>query len=200
MPDRSAICAALLAGAMVAMPVRAGAGWEAAERIETYAVEGATGLELYRSIGRNGPRIGPTRAIAYTTFDLKWSRDYREANGNCRLDSVKPWLTLIYKLPEAPPNLPAETAARWQRFIAGIRAHERVHGDIIVEMVKKIEVFSSGLSADNDPGCRKVRAILQKRLGELSNEQRQKSRDFDREELGSGGNVHRLVLELVNGG
>ena len=55
--------------------------WEAAEKVETYRIDGATGLELYRSIGRNGPQLGPTRAIAYTTFDLKWSRDYREEGG-----------------------------------------------------------------------------------------------------------------------
>ncbi|MCC0043436.1 MAG: DUF922 domain-containing protein [Brucellaceae bacterium] len=186
-----ALCALLLAGQT------ATAGWQAAEKVETYAVQGTTGLELYRSIGRNGPKLGPTRAIAYTTFDLKWSRDYRESGGGCRLASVKPWLTIIYKLPKAPADLPASTAARWERFIAGIRAHERVHGDIIIDMVKKIEAFSSGLSADNDPGCKKVRATLQKRLGELSNEQRQKGRDFDRDELGPGGNVHRLVLDLV---
>jgi predicted secreted Zn-dependent protease len=172
--------------------------WEAVEKVETYRVEGATGLALYRSIGERGPKAGPTRAIAYTTFDLKWSRDYREAGGGCRLAAVKPWLTIIYRWPEAPPDLEPQTAARWQRFIEGIRAHERVHGDIIVDMVKKIEAFSTGLSADNDPGCRQVRATLQRRLGELSNEQRQKSRDFDRLELSQGGNVHKLVLGLVD--
>lgn len=188
---------AIAALVFAALPARA--GWEAVEKIETYKVEGSTGLELYRSIGERGPKAGPTRAIAYTTFDLKWSRDYREEGGDCRLAAVKPWLTIIYRWPEAPPGLPAETAARWQRFIEGIRAHERVHGDIIVDMVKKIEAFSTGLSAENDPGCKKVRATLQQRLGELSNEQRQASRDFDRLELSQGGNVHRLVLGLVNG-
>ncbi|MBO6719192.1 MAG: DUF922 domain-containing protein [Rhizobiaceae bacterium] len=190
------ILAIATAACLAAFPALA---WEATEKVETYRIDGTTGLELYRSIGRNGPQLGPTRAIAYTTFDLKWSRDYREQGGGCRLAAVRPWLTIIYKLPEAPPGLAADTAERWQRFIAGIRAHERVHGDIIVDMVRKIEAFSTGLSADNDPGCRKVRATLQQRLGELSNAQRQASRDFDRAELGSGGNVHRLVLELVNG-
>jgi predicted secreted Zn-dependent protease len=186
---------ALVAACLAATPAQA---WQAAEKIETYRVEGATGLELYRSIGERGPKAGPTRAIAYTTFDLKWSRDYREEGGGCRLAAVKPWLTIIYRWPQAPSDLPPDTAARWQRFIEGIRAHERVHGDIIIDMVKKIEAFSTGLSAENDPGCRQVRATLQKRLGELSNEQRQKSRDFDRDELSDGGNVHRLVLDLVN--
>lgn len=195
---RRMIASFALACASFALATAPGYSWDAVERVETYAIEGTTGLELYRSIGRNGPKIGPTRAIAYTTFDLKWSRDYREADGGCRLAAVKPWLTIIYKLPKAPANLPAPTAARWQRFIAGIRAHEHVHGEIIIDMVKEIEAFSAGLSADNDPGCSKVRATLQKRLGELSNEQRRKSRDFDRDELGAGGNVHKLVLDLVN--
>lgn len=193
---RFCIRIALAAACLAATPALA--DWQAAERIETYRVEGATGLELYRSIGERGPKAGPTRAIAFTTFDLKWSRDYREEAGGCRLASVRPWLTIIYRWPEAPPGLEPQVAARWQRFIEGIRAHERVHGAMIVEMVKKIEAFSTGLAADNDPGCHKVRATLQKRLGELSAEQREKSRDFDRVELSQGGNVHQLVLGLVN--
>jgi predicted secreted Zn-dependent protease len=191
---RTIAAIAFIAAFLAAAPAHA---WQAVEKVETYRIEGATGLELYRSIGKNGPQLGPTRAIAYTTFDLKWSRDYREASGGCRLASVKPWLTIIYKLPDAPSGLPADTA-RWRRFIEGIRAHERVHGEIIIDMVKKIEAFSTGLSAGNDPGCKKVRAALQQRLGELSNAQRQASRDFDKAELGAGGNVHRLVMDLVN--
>ncbi|HEX7635227.1 MAG TPA: DUF922 domain-containing protein, partial [Noviherbaspirillum sp.] len=77
--------------------------------------------------------------------------------------------------------------------------HERVHGDHILDMVKKIEAFSIGLRAENDAKCQKVRAVLQQRLGELSNEQRQRGRDFDRDELSPGGRVHQLILALVNG-
>jgi predicted secreted Zn-dependent protease len=41
---------------------------------------------------------------------------------------------------------------------------------------------------------------MTKRLGALSNAQRQQSRDFDRAELSDGGQVHQLILDLVNGG
>lgn len=41
---------------------------------------------------------------------------------------------------------------------------------------------------------------MTKRLGEISRAQRQKSRDFDKAELSDGGNVHQLILNLVNGG
>jgi predicted secreted Zn-dependent protease len=41
--------------------------------------------------------------------------------------------------------------------------------------------------------------VLQKRLGELSDEQRRRGREFDRAEMAKGGNIQRLVLALVNG-
>ncbi len=176
------------------------ADWQPTQRVETYAVSGQSGIQLYQSIGANGPRIGVGPAIAYTTFDLKWSRDYREqADGGCTLATAKPWLVIITKLPKPAGKLPPVTQAAWETFIAGIAAHERVHGDMIVDMVRKIEAFSVGLTAADDPGCRKVREVLQKRLGELSQEQRAKSRDFDKVEMSDGGNVHRLILGLVNG-
>ena len=67
-------------------------------------------------------------------------------------------------------------------------------------MVKEIEAFSVGLSAPDDPNCKKIRTRLTERLAQISQAQRQKSRDFDRVELNDGGNVHLLILDLVNGG
>ncbi len=81
-----------------------------------------------------------------------------------------------------------------------MRDHERVHGDYIVEMVKQIEAATVGLTVPADPKCRKIREEMTKRLGALSQEQRQRSRDFDRVEMSPGGNVHTLILQLVNGG
>jgi predicted secreted Zn-dependent protease len=75
-----------------------------------------------------------------------------------------------------------------------------VHGEIINEMVKEIETLSVGFSVSGDPECRKIRTELTKRLSELSLAQRQRSRDFDRVELSEGGNIHQLILALVNGG
>lgn len=178
------------------------AGWKAAERIETYEVRGATGFELYESIGRNGPKVGrdgnDIRTIAYTTFDLKWSRDYRpQADGACKLVTARPHLAIITMLPKAAGKLSPELKARWETFVAGIRAHERYHAETIVDMVKAIEAYSVGLTVPDDPKCQKIRKVLTKRLGELSQEQRARGRAFDRVEMGPGGTVQRLVLELI---
>lgn len=187
--------------ALIGAPAAAHADWKPVERVETYRVSGRTGIDLYRSIGENGPNVGVGRAIAYTDFKLLWSRDYRpQPDGSCKLVTARPSLTITYRLPKASGNLPAATQQAWKTFLEGIAAHEKVHGDIIVDMVRQIEAVSVGLSAPADPECKKVREALQSRLGPLSQEQRRKSRDFDREEMRDGGNVHRLILALVNGG
>ena len=50
-----------------------------------------------------------------------------------------------------------------------------------------------------DPKCLKIKAELKKRLSELFVAHQQRNRDFDRVEMGDGGNIHQLILRLVNG-
>ena len=189
------------AAAIVWMPAAAHADWKPVEKIEHYRVSGSSGIDLYRSIGENGPQVGVGRAIAFTDFKLLWSRDYSpQPDGSCTLVSAHPSLTIIYRLPKASGDMPAATRRLWETFVNGVAAHEKVHGEFMVDLVKAIEATSVGLSAPNNPDCQKVRAELQSRLGPLSQEQRRRSREFDQVELTDGGNVHRLVLALVNGG
>ena len=183
--------------AFFAQPARA---WEAVEQVSTYPVSGGSGAELYQSIGESGPVIaGDRRTIAHTTFKLTWRRDYQERGGGCVLASAKPKLIITYTLPKPRGPVPSPVATSWKRFSDGLAAHERVHGQHIIEMVRAIEAVSTGLSAENDQGCKKVRATLQSHLKRLSDEQRGRGRAFDRIEMGAGGAVQKLVLDLVNG-
>lgn len=177
----------------------AAAQWQHQERIDSYAVSGSTGIELYRSIGENGPKAGVGRAIAYTTFELLWSRDYRPEAGGCRLASARPRLTIIYRLPEPAGKLPPATAALWARFIEGIRAHERVHGGIIEDTARRIEAATVGLTVAGDKGCKAIRQEVTRLVAGLGAEMKARHREYDRVEMSDGGNVHRLVLGLVNG-
>ncbi|GHC65762.1 DUF922 domain-containing Zn-dependent protease [Limoniibacter endophyticus] len=189
----------LLLAALLLSPLPAFA-WSPKERIETYAVNGSTGFALYQSIGERGPKASVGRTIAHTTFDLTWRRDYRpQADGSCVLASARPNLTIIYTWPEASGTQPFLLRPSWERFMAGVEKHERVHGEHILDMVKAIESYSVGLRAENDPKCQKIRQTLQQRLAQLSAEQRQRSREFDRAEFTDGGAVHQLILDLVNG-
>jgi predicted secreted Zn-dependent protease len=84
------------------------------------------------------------RTIAYTTFDLKWSLKYVPQASGCPLASARPHLIIIYRLPKVSGSLPVATRGLWDRFIEGIEAHERVHGEFILDMVKKIVSGVSG--------------------------------------------------------
>ena len=175
------------------------AEWKAAEKIVTYPVSGTTGMALYQSIGENGPVIGNgVRAIAHTTFKLLWSRDYQPRGTACVLASARPSLTITYTLPKPGSALSPAMKAKWDTFLAGIRKHEAVHGQNIRDLVGEIERVSVGLTVENDPGCKKIRDDLQGRLKVLSDARLKKESDFDRLEMSPGGNVHQLILALVN--
>jgi predicted secreted Zn-dependent protease len=169
--------------------------WQAVERVEAYAVQGATGLEIYQSIGERGPKLGVARVIAHTGFKLTWTRKYEPQGNACVITVNKPKLIITYTLPRLKSKLSGPMKARWDTFIAGVTAHEKVHGDFIKDMVKEIEAVSVGMTVEDDP---KIRPQLQARLGELSQAQRARSRDFDQVELNDGGNVHQLILQLVD--
>ena len=171
----------------------------AVEKVELYAISGSSGIELYRSIGERGPESRNGRAVALTDYRLTWTRKYMPEGGACRLVTAVPHLTLITHLPKPSGRLPPRTEALWNAFIAGITAHERVHGDIIRSTVDAIRAATEGLTVANDAGCRKIRAEVTSRVAALAEEMRRKNREFDRVEMGKGGNVQQLILALVNG-
>jgi predicted secreted Zn-dependent protease len=193
-----AIVVAVLASAAFCCSARA--EWTAREEIKSYSITGQTGPQLYASIGENGPRLGAGRVIAHTAFKLTWRRDYQRRGNDCVLASARPNLVITYTLPKARERLASPTAENWARFRAGVEAHERVHGQIIRDMVEEIVAMSVGLVEKDDPGCQKIRATLTERLRDISGRERARQRDYDQAEFSDGGAVHQLILMLVNGG
>lgn len=182
----------------IAFPAQA-AEWQAREQVKSYAISGTTGPELYASIGEKGPLIGKTRTIALTNWDLKWSRTYEPQGSSCRLVSAKPFLTITYSLPKPASTLGSATGHHWKTFIDGIAAHEKVHGGDIRAMVDDIIAATVGLTIENDPACKLIRSEVLTLVKAANEAYKIKSRTFDQAEMSDGGNVHRLILGLVNG-
>jgi predicted secreted Zn-dependent protease len=197
---RATIRIVLLLSAASGWGACAQAQWRYAEQVKTYPIAGQSGIELYSSIGESGPKVGShVRAIAHTDFKLTWSRNYvPQPDGSCTLQSARPNLTITFVLPKPVTNLPPELEKKWAVFIEGVRKHELVHAEQIKSMVAEIEKVSVGLSVPADPKCTKIRASLTEKLGEISRTRVKASQDFDRVELSEGGNVHQLILNLVN--
>jgi predicted secreted Zn-dependent protease len=190
----------ILLACMGSSPEIAQAEWQAIEKVQTYSIAGRTGPELYDSIGARGPEVAnKVRAIAHTNFKLTWTRKYEPQGDACVLVSARPKLIITYVLPKPAGRLPEPVRTGWETFINGVRDHEKVHGTFIKEMVGEIESASIGLSVADDADCQKIRLSLKERLSAISRAQQQRSRDFDRAELTEGGNIHQLILSLVNG-
>lgn len=190
----------MLLTCMGSAPQMAHAEWQAIEKIQTYSIAGRSGPELYESIGARGPEVAnQVRAIAHTNFKLTWTRKYEPQGDACVLVSARPKLIITYVLPKPASRLPEPVRTDWETFITGVGDHEKVHGTFIKEMVREIETASVGLSVADDADCQKVRLSLKERLSAISRAQQQRSRDFDRTELTDGGNIHQLILRLVNG-
>lgn len=181
-------------------PLPADAGDIRAKQVEkTYTISGTTGLELYQSIGAKGPRLGASSAIALTEFDLKWGRDYVRDGNDCVLPAVRHFLTITTTLPKPRGNLPPDLAARWRVFIDGIRAHEAVHGEYVVDMAQQIHDTTVGFRQPDDPNCKKIRKTIQVPIKAAFDRYKARNRAFEQSEMSDGGNVHQLILELVNG-
>jgi predicted secreted Zn-dependent protease len=168
---------------------------------KTYPISGTTGIALYESIGARGPRIrsGASSAIAKTDFDLKWGRDYKRDGKDCVLAAARPFLTITYTLPKPTEILPPDIAARWRIFIAGIRAHESVHGKYIADMAQEVYDTTVGFRQQNDPNCRAIRDAIQVPLKAAFARYKARNRAFEQAEMGAGGNVEQLILGLING-
>lgn len=162
---------------------------------KTYAVRGDTAYDLYVSIGENGPK----GAIAHTDYSLTWKRLFDEEAGDCRLVSARPIFTTTYILPQASGKLKPPLAKLWQDFIAGVRKHERQHGQMLQEMVKTTQRRIANARVENDKTCAKVKRVVSDIIDQERQTYKSRSRDFDHAELAEGGNLHQLILTFVNG-
>lgn len=161
-------------------------------------VDGSTGMALYRSIGVKGPKLSTgTRTIAYTDWSLKWGRDYVPDGSACRLKAVRPFLEITYKLPKARAKLAGETKRKWDTFVAGMAAHEKVHGELLHQMTEEVIRDTLNFRMDNDPKCRTIRAEVKRLALDAYARYRTASRDFDKAEMAEGGNIRKLVFGLI---
>lgn len=161
---------------------------------QPYSISGISGIELYRSIGEKGP----PGAIAETRYKLTWKRLFDEEGGSCSLVRFRPEITISIVLPKPDGKLTPEMQVRWERFIKGIRLHEMEHVRMIRSMVSETTGAVQGARVQNDKTCAKVKKEVSRRIDSALATYKAQSREFDRSELTEGGNVHRLILDLVN--
>jgi len=183
--------------ACVAVAGEAAAGVKVSERTRGYEITGRTGTALLAAMDRRGPKQGfLTRAIAQTSYSVSWRIEWVETRTACRVKSVDGELDITYTYPDAR-GLPRGLQRRWARFLAGVKKHEKTHGDTARQMVRSIEKSVARVSVDNDPGCREARAEVKRRTAAIHANYEARQIDFDAREHREGGRVERLIDGLI---
>ena len=187
----------VLFGACVAVAGEAAAGVKVSEKTRSYEIAGKTGSALLAAMDRRGPKHGfLTRAIAQTRYSVSWTIEWGETRTACRVKKIDGELDIIYTYPSTR-GLSTALERRWKRFLAGVRKHEKAHGDMAREMARTVEKSIARLSVDNDRGCRRARAEGKRRMAAIYADYEARQIKFDTREHGDGGRVEGLIEALV---
>lgn len=187
---------AFVVGLSLAGPVAAGV--KVVSRTQTYPIVGATGQALVEAMDRNGPKHGfMTRAIAQTTYTVEWQFKVKTAGKACRMLDADGTLNVTYTFPRVASPMTISLAARWKRFFAGVRKHERMHGRIARAMVAAASKSARGTVFEADPSCQRTRREAKRRIDAVYAAYEARQVAFDAREHGDGGPVERLVAAFV---
>ena len=187
----------VLFGACVAVAGEAAAGVKVSEKTRSYEIAGKSGEALLAAMDRRGPKHGfLTRAIAQTRYSVSWTIEWGETRTACRVKKIDGELDIIYTYPTTR-GLSTGLERRWKRFLAGVRKHEKAHGDMARQMARAVEKSIARLSVDNDRGCRRARAEGKRRMAAIYAEYEARQIRFDTREHGDGGRVEGLIEALV---
>jgi len=184
-------------GACIAAAGGASAAVTVAEKTRGYEISGRTGAALLAAMDRHGPTQGfLTRAIAQTRYSVSWTIEWGETRTGCRVTSIDGKLDIIYTYPAAR-DLPPALQRRWARFLAGVKKHEKTHGDMARQMARTVEKSVAKVSVEADRGCRKARAEAKRRMTAIYADYEARQIKFDTREHREGGAVEGLIDRLV---
>jgi len=188
------ICIALMA-CLAASPALCGV--KTTVRTETYAIAGKTGEALLNSMDRNGPRHGLlARAMAQTRYKVGWEVDWLKSGSKCRLKSADATLSIVYRYPQLARPASRKLERRWKAFLAGVRQHEEVHGQLARQMVLAAHNSVSRLARKDDL-CIRSQRQFDRIIDAVYAKYEARQARFDDVEHGEGGNVDRLLFMLT---
>lgn len=169
-------------------------------KTRTYDIAGKTGAELIAAMNRTGPRHGfTTRAVAETGYTIHWDLDIARADGVCRLRQANGTMNLTYTFPRLAPGSGPTLARRWNRFLAGVRTHERTHGRIARQMMQATGKALAGLEQDDNFLCLATHREARRRIREIYDRYEARQVAFDAREHRDGGHVDHLIAGLAGG-
>lgn len=188
----------LIAGLCAGAVGDAYAGVKTTVQTRHYVITGQTGAALLAGMDRRGPKHGfLTRAIAQTRYTIAWRMEWGETRAACRVKRADGELAIVYTYPKVSGPVSRDMRRKWDRFLAGVTRHEKMHGLIAQQMVNEAQRSIARLTIRNDPGCRKSRREVSRRVDAIYAKYEKKQVSYDEKEHREGGPVEKLIDALV---
>ncbi len=190
--------AGILAALSAVAVAPAQAGVKVSESQKTYAISGTSGIALLQAMDKSGPKHGfLTRAIAQTSYSVSWTIEWGETRTACRVKRADGKLDITYTYPRVSNAITPQLKRRWNTFLSGVRRHELHHGEIARQMARAAEKAVAGVTIRNDPGCRKSRKEVKRRMAAVYADYEARQIRFDSKEHAGGGQVEDLIDALI---
>jgi predicted secreted Zn-dependent protease len=188
-----------LAAAMgLAAAVPAGATTRVSVKTEYYRISGKTGAALLDQMDRRGPKHGfMSRAIAQTRYSMYSGADWSHSNGICRARDVSVDLSITYVYPRPAGPVSTDLLRRWKTFMAGVVAHEEMHGRIARQMASAAAKAVSGMAVRDARDCPSVDRMMKRKIDAIVAAYEARQERFDDQEHRQGGNIDGLVRSLA---
>ncbi len=195
---KAALALVLATGVCNGFAGEASAGVKTTVTTTHYAITGKTGAALLAAMDRRGPKHGLlTRAIAQTRYTVAWKMAWGETRTACRVKRADGQLAITYTYPRVDGAVSPDMKRKWGKFLAGVTKHEKMHGSIAQQMVVEAERAVSNLTIRNDPGCRKSRKEVKRRIDATYAKYEERQVSFDAREHRTGGPVEGLIGALT---
>ena len=197
---QKSVCLAFGATAALTLTMMAPAVAAPRVKVKTsyYSISGSTGMELFRDMNRKGPRHAfMKKAMAQTQYRSTPSGKVTWQNGVCSVKNGSYTLDLTYVYPKPDRKLSGRLAVNWNRFMADTYRHEKVHGQIAIEMVAKLDATLRSFRMKDKDNCARAMTTLAGRINGIYDIYKKKQMAFDVAEHRKGGKVEKSVLVLV---
>ena len=173
------------------------------EKVTYYKVTGSSGKDIFKSMLKNGPRIGrrDDHALATTEFDYEIQNiDVAIERGRCVAKNLDIVVSVKYLYPRWRKSNSASKATRtaWNKFEKAVIWHEGQHVKIALDYAKEYEKVLKKMKLRVSNDCSRASALSRFGAMRAILKHNRKQKQFDRRDLKRGGRGYKAQLELLN--
>jgi predicted secreted Zn-dependent protease len=151
------------------------------ETVEHYDVSGSTPQEVRKALNQVGPvdKTEGKRFDAVTNWFVNWRYTYSNAGRSCSISSASTDVKVTITMPRLKLDsaTPAELRQAFDTYTANLMVHEKGHGQIGIDIAKRIEDGMVKLPAE--PNCDRMGQAANEFGRKLIKEANQQDIDYD---------------------